>query len=105
VLLVAFWGATPAGGDGGFFYFEIEGEAADLAQTRQEVLLAIDSAYLAIPYCREPSTQESPERPTRITAEDKVGRVIEWYLRLRHQQRTASHETSPNLASPDPFSA
>lgn len=41
-LLTAFLPATsPVLGDGGFFPLVIEGEAADLAQTRQEALLAI----------------------------------------------------------------
>ena len=44
VLLAAFWCVHPAAGDGGFFYYYyvIEGETADLAQTRQEVLLGVN---------------------------------------------------------------
>lgn len=47
-----FLAATPALGDGGFFhYFHEEGVAADLAQTRQEVLMAFyDSTTNGLPY-------------------------------------------------------
>ncbi len=52
LLFASFWAAAPVGADGGFFP-HVLGEAGDLAQTRQEVLLAFYSVLPSADDCAD----------------------------------------------------